>query len=299
MHGFSAQTTYTGAKNMVTPGDGNRDLWDRRADYSRNYASVSSDLRTNGTIELPIGPNKLLFGNTSGLVARLIEGWQTSLILNMATGSPRSILAGAGFNYGGTSTTTGANITPDVVGPWDVRKGKVVWNGATNSGTYFGDSYVQVTDPQCNISNVTDGMGWNLGNPAVSSLNCGLQAVAQVVAPSTPGAVTVTEDGVTQTIQYLLVNPMPGTFGTLGQKTVESAGAFRFDANIQKRFQLSESKSLQVRVDGQNILNHPTAGSALQPGTPTSYTINSDNFALFTGGKTGSRQFRASMRLNF
>jgi hypothetical protein len=299
INGFSAQTTYTWAKNMVTPGSGNRDLLDRKADYSRNYASVASDLRTNGTLELPIGPNKLLFGNTTGWVARLIEGWQTSFVLNLATGSPRSLLAGTGLNYGGTSTTAGANTTPDVVGPWNVRKGHVVWHGDTNSGTYFGDEFVQVADPQCNLSNVTDRMGWNLGNFAVSSLNCGLQAIARPVDASTPGAVTVTEDGVTQTIQYLLVNPMPGTPGTLGQKTIESAGVFRFDANVQKRFQISDTKSFQIRVDAQNILNHPTAGISLQPGTPTSYSINSDNFALFTSGKTGSREFRASMRLNF
>src|SRR5262245_54415611 len=255
---------------MVTPGSGNRNPLDRHADYSRNYASVASDLRTNGTLELPIGPNKLLFGNTTGWVARLIEGWQTSFVLNLATGSPRSILAGTGLNYGGTSTTAGANTTPDVVGPWDVRKGHIEWNGATNSGTYFGNELVQVTDPQCNVANVADKMGWNLGNPTVSSLNCGLQAIAHVVDPSTPGAVTVTEDGITQTVQYLLVNPMPGTRGTLGQKTVESAGVFRFDANVQKRFAITESKSLQIRVDAQNILNHPTAGISLQPGTPTS-----------------------------
>jgi hypothetical protein len=74
---------------------------------------------------------------------------------------------------------------------------------------------------------------------------------------------------------------------------------FRFDANVQKRFQISESKSFQLRVDAQNILNHPTAGISLQPGTPTSYSINSDNFGLFTSGKTGNREFRASMRLTF
>src|SRR4030095_5329244 len=95
VHGFSTQTTYTWAKNMVTPGSGNIDPSNRKADYSRNYASVSGDLRTNGTFELPIGPNKLFFGNTSGWVARLIEGWQTSFILNMSTGQPSSV-TGAG-----------------------------------------------------------------------------------------------------------------------------------------------------------------------------------------------------------
>ena len=42
----------------------------------------------NGTIELPIGPNKLLFGNTTGWVARLLERWQTSFIFNGASGTP-------------------------------------------------------------------------------------------------------------------------------------------------------------------------------------------------------------------
>src|SRR5262245_62065904 len=234
---------------MVTPGSGNRNPLDRHADYSRNYASVASDLRTNGTFELPIGPNKLLFPNVSGWAARLIEGWQTSFVLNLATGSPRSLLAGTGLNYGGTSTTAGANTTPDVVGPWNFRKGHIVWNGELNQGTYFGNEMVQVADPQCSLSNVTDRMGYNLGNPTVSSISCGLQAIARPVDPGTPGAVTVTEDGVTQTIQYLLVNPMPGTPGTLGQKTIESAGVFRFDANVQKRFQISDTKSFQIRID--------------------------------------------------
>ena len=294
-HGFSVQSTYTWSKNLLRPGDGTQDVRNRQLDYGRTYASTNSDLRTNGTIELPIGPSKLLFGNTSGWVARLIEGWQTSVIMNIATGAPRSILAGTGLNYGGASTTAGGNITPDVVGPWKVRKGEVQWDGAINQGSYFGNELLVVDDPQCNVSKVVDTMGYNLGN----QVNCNLNAIARPLDPTDPLAVTLSTGA---TGQYLLVNPKPGKVGTLGQKTIEAAGPFRFDANVLKRFAISESKSLQLRVDATNILNHPTAGPGVSPGSP-SFTMNDgllapSTFGLFTT-KSGSRSFRAQLRLTF
>ena len=39
--------------------------------------------------ELPFGPGKRLFRNTFRIGgARLLEGWQTSFIVNLSTGSP-------------------------------------------------------------------------------------------------------------------------------------------------------------------------------------------------------------------
>ena len=83
----------------------------RRADYARPFSSVTHDLRTNGVIELPIGPNKLLFGNSSGWLARVLERWQAGAILNLSSGTPTSITALGGLTYGTT--------VPNVVGPWD------------------------------------------------------------------------------------------------------------------------------------------------------------------------------------
>jgi hypothetical protein len=37
-------------------------------------------------------------------------------------------------------------------------------------------------------------------------------------------------------------------------------GNWRFDANLGKTFRISESKSLQVGFDAQNVLNHPQPG---------------------------------------
>jgi hypothetical protein len=126
-------------------------------------------------------------------------------------------------------------------------------------------------------------MGFNLA----ANVDCGLQAVARLVQPGTPGATVING----QTVQIVLQNPQPGRQGTLGQNTVENLGVIRFDANLSKTFRISETKSLQVRIDATNVLNHPT------PGGP-SFSINSDNFGLSTT-KTGNRNFQGQLRLTF
>src|SRR5688500_12577485 len=270
---------------MGIPGCRNANHLNQAADYRRLYSSVPHDWRSNGTIGLPFGPNKLLFGNSSGWLARLIERWQASLILNLSSGRPESITALAGLNYavlaaGGTS---GAAVVPDIVGPFDLRKGNMVWDGAENQGRYFGEDFVVVPDPQCNLADRTDTMGFNLA----ANVDCGLQAVARIVPAGTAGATVI--DG--QTVQIVLQNPLPGRQGTLGQNTMETLGSIRFDANLGKTFRITESKSLQIRLDATNVLNHPT------PAAPT-LSINSDNFGLSTT-KTGNRSFQGQLRFTF
>ena len=58
--------------------------------------------------------------------------------------------------------------------------------------------------------------------------------------------------------QIVLQNAAPGTRGNLGQFTMEGPGSFLFNGNIKKSFQITESMSLQIRVDATNILNHPS-----------------------------------------
>src|SRR5262249_19805081 len=135
--GFSVQSTYTWSKTLQSYGDSNSDPLNRAADYSRPYSSVAHDWRSNGIIELPIGPNKLLFGNSSGWVARALERWQVGTILNLPSGRPTSISALTGLNYAANGTTT-PNVLPDVVGDFDIRKAHPVWDGANNRGRLFG-----------------------------------------------------------------------------------------------------------------------------------------------------------------
>jgi hypothetical protein len=266
-HGFSAQSTYTWSKTLGVFGDGNVNPLNRRVDYTRPYSSLTHDLRTNGTIELPMGPNKLLFGDSSGWLARALERWQTGIILNLGSGRPTSISALTGLTYAAGGLTA-PNTVADVVGPWDRRTGGVKWDGPNNRGAFFGDSnpFVSVPDPQCALS-----QGWvtTQVNAGGANVDCSLRAIARQVSPGTAGAVTLS-DG--RTIQYLLVNPIPGKQGNLGQTTVEGPGTIRFDAT--------------------NVLNHPN------PPDPI-FSINDENFGYLTGDKTGNRSFQGQLRLSF
>jgi hypothetical protein len=115
---------------------------------------------------------------------------------------------------------------------------------------------------------------------------CGLDALGRIVPAGTPGAQTL-EDG--RSYVLALVNPTPGNLGTLGQRTLDYQGQFQLDANISKTFRLAESKSLQLRIDTRNVLNHPS------PGIP-SFSITSLGDI---GTKSDSRTFQGQLRLSF
>ena len=161
------------------------------------------------------------------------------------------------------------NGVADVVGPLDLRHGKVYWGDAGGSGqlvgNYFGNGvFGKTEDPQC-------------GGLAVDLRTyCTLQAVTDA-----------------KTGRILLQNPRPGTRGTVGRQTIALPGVWSFDGNLSKTFRITESKSAQVRVDATNVLNHPT------PGTP-SLSINSQNpFGYISAKGTQHREFKATLRLSF
>jgi len=95
----------------------------------------------------------------------------------------------------------------------------------------------------------------------------------------------------------VLQNPLPGHRGTMPM-SLQALGKWRFDANLGKTFQITESKSLQVRFDALNVLNHP------QPGTPT-FNINAVDlfgnplpFGQITS-KSGTRTMQGQLRFTF
>jgi len=197
---------------------------DRSKDYSLAPNHVAHDFRSFGTFELPIGPNKMFLGNSSGALARIIERWQTSFIVNASTGQPSSVAA-ANMLYG--------NGVADIVNPFNTDKGKVSWNG--QFGSYFGSDTVQkTTDPQCAL------VGSQLTN------FCTLQAVTDA-----------------KTGQILFQNPTPGQRGNVGRQTISLPGLWTFDAAISKSVHIKEGIIFQVRLDSTNILNHPGISSPI------------------------------------
>jgi hypothetical protein len=220
--GMTFQGTYVWSRALALPAGGYTNPAERELDYSLATNHVTHDFRGNGTLALPFGPGKLLLRNSSGWVARLVEGWQTSVIINANTGQPSSISAGNMLH---------GNGVPDVVGDFSVKPfSELQWNG--DFGSYFGNSYAQAADPQCG-------------------------RVSTELRPyCTLQAVTDASSG-----KILLQNPLPGRRGTLGQKTMELPGAWAFDAAMSKSVRITESKQVQFRVDATNIFNHPLMGN--------------------------------------
>src|SRR5262249_8391893 len=115
-HGFSGTANYTWSRNLGVPATppgafggftpSITNPVDRHADYTIVNGNHAHIFRTNGNIELPIGPNRLLFGGSSGIVARAIEGWRFGFIYTVSSGVPTSIQA---------QNMLYANGVPDVV----------------------------------------------------------------------------------------------------------------------------------------------------------------------------------------
>ena len=273
--GVTWQSTYTWSKNLGINaiigvlGATFTNPADRRKDYTLMPDSRTHDFRTNGTFALPIGPGQMLLRNSSGPLARILEGWQMSWIVNLNTGQPLSITA---------QNMLYANGTPDVVGPFNTNSGHTQFTGGP-TGSYFSrDAIKLVSDPQCAT------IAQNL-----RSL-CSLNAVADA-----------------RTGQILLQNPLPGTRGTLGQRAIEGPGRWRFDASMRKSIKITESKTLQIRIDAQNVLNHPepqlmTSNTTPLPTSLLNLDINNPSFGFFTGPQAKSithRQFQGQLRFNF
>jgi hypothetical protein len=293
--GLSLQGTYTFSRNLgQTPGGGANgtgglftDPADRMADYTLLPSHRQHALVTYGTFELPVGPNKLLFSNASGIWARLAEGWQASWVANLASGSPANVSA---------QSMLYALGVPDIVGPFDIKNLNYLWKEGNLSGNIFADAngasiYSRVRDPQCSNPSYSlkypDTLASGAPNPIAAfdpeSL-CTLNAVSNASG------------------QVLLQAPLPGKRGTFGQNRFENVGSWTADMAIQKRLRISESKSMTFRVDATNVFNHPTPGQgglfapavgasdlSLQGATPFG-SVNS---------KSGQRRFQLKARLDF
>jgi hypothetical protein len=269
-HGITMQHTYTWSKNLGTAGAYGlgptyTNPINRHADYTVQPDTRVHDFRTNGTFALPVGPNKLFFGKTSGTVARIIEGWQAGWIVNLNTGAPLTVTGNSSlYNIG----------RPDLVGPFPTRDAAVTFAGTpAATGAYWAPgSFTTVKDPQC------------LALPAGLQPSCTLNAIADA-----------------KTGQILLQNAQPGTYPTMGIGSITGPGRWRFDANISKSIKLAESRSLQVRLDATDVLNHP------EPNAPSLNITgaNASNFGLIvasgaTAAKTNlHRQLQAQLRFNF
>jgi hypothetical protein len=86
-------------------------------------------------------------------------------------------------------------------------------------------------------------------------------------------------------------NPGAGTIGNLQRRMFSGPWNFFLDAALQKTFKITEDQSLEFRMQGSNVLNHPTFYSGDQ-------NINSTTFGLI-GSTFGSRIMQFGLRYRF
>jgi Carboxypeptidase regulatory-like domain len=274
VHGVSTQATWVWSKSMALPTSGYYDPAQRNLNFgAQNIAQHT--LRMNGTVELPIGPGKLLLGNSSGWVARVLERWQTSFIANMSSGSPATLTPGQNHFY----SASGFNRWPG----WVMPHGSVDWNVVNQTtgaitGSYYGNPspFLGVRDPQClNPSIVTPGD--KMGTSLAGTNTCLMTSLAKRNPDGTQG-------------EYLLTYPMPGQVGDSGNGTIKLFGQWSLDMNASKTFRITESKSLAVRIDATDILNHPV---------PNRPDVSALNLGAINGKGNQTRQLQGQLRLSF
>jgi hypothetical protein len=274
-HGISFTATYTWSKNLGLSyvggfgGAGNpTDPLNRGADYTLVAGNRSHVFVSYGTFDLPFGPNRRLLGNSHGILARLVEQWQGSWILNLRSGTPLNISA-ANMLYG--------NGVPDLVGKFDFDSVGVKWDPGADNGNYFGNRYHTVKDPQC--SAIDPSLG-----PA-----CTLQAIADSSG------------------NIVFQNPQPGTRGNFGQNRINGPGEWTLDMAISKGLRITEGTNFQLRLDANNILNHPVpsyssfgSGMRIIVANPPIVNINDAvNPFGYLDNKVGTRTFQITARVNF
>jgi hypothetical protein len=280
-HGFTHSFSYTWSRSLgENAGDGNMEYLDPR-NRSLNKTLLSfhrtHDFRSNGTYQLPLGPNQKFLANAPPFLSRIVERWQLGGIFSWSSGAPVTITA-SNAELTWTVVPQTVNIsrtanTPVLLGDFPKSSGKISY--LPNGATYF-EGLTQSADPSS--SGVTP-----LQN---------LQSLFSNKALFDASGKTI------------LANPAPGSVGTLGRQWIEAPAHANLDLNLVKRIQISERKEFEIRVDAISVLNNPR-WSFVNGGTD----INNINFGRLTAADpTGAnqadntiagRRFTFSARVNF
>jgi hypothetical protein len=279
--GFTYSMGYTWSRTMGDQaGDGNTEYLNPR-NRALNKTLVgfhrTHDIRSNGTFELPFGPNRRFLAGAPNFVSRIVEKWQLGGIFSWSSGAPTTLTAS---NSELTWTQVPVTIaiartanTPNILGEFPKSSGKLTYTA--NGATYFPE-LTQVADP------------------AASSVT-----TAQTLRSAFTNRVLRDANGNT-----ILASPGPGQVGTLGRQWIEAPAYASLDVNLVKRIRLAERRELEIRVDAVRVLNNPR-WNFVGGGTD----INSTNFGRLTAADpTGAnqadntiagRRFTFSARLNF
>lgn len=115
-----------------------------------------------------------------------------------------------------------------------------------------------------------------------------------VVAASAIGSDgrAVAPDGTAAFAGQVFTEPAAGTIGTLQKAVLNAPGVWDFDFKMSKDVQISESKSIQIRMDSTNFFNHTTSYVGDQ-------TLTSTTFGKITSQYYGNRLIQFALYFKF
>jgi hypothetical protein len=221
--GFTNQTTYTWSRGIGS--GGSIDPRNRQLNKTLMGNHRTHDIRSNGTWQLPFGPNRTLLSNGPSWVSRLVEGWQFGAIFSWNSGAPLTITAG-------DNPLGGNSQFPDMVGNFPKSTGKLTASDVAGNRQYF-EGFQLVSDP---------------GASAVTTVDSLNTAYARFALADSSG--------------NIVLRPAAfGTIGNMGQNWIEGPGVIGLDMNLMKRVRIDEAKVFILRLDAVNVLNHPNWGN--------------------------------------
>jgi len=329
--GLLFTSTYTFSKQLANQPGGNQfgffgnsyntDTWTDPLNRSLDYKVLTyghlHQWNNYGMMDLPVGPNGYFFrGLSNGMLRRLLEGWQFSWNLQMASGSPTQVAGSTNHMYNNGTLLDIVPITDPTLNPTKdpqyglqlalqlaPSKGNLETPNGSETGYYYPggvngpNKYIVGADPQCGNSSIVGSWAGN---------SCNLTALYLALPNGTGGTLAYSGNEAKYQGRAILVNPMPGHQGNFS-RYIDGIGTFSLDMGMRKNLMITEGKSVQIQMQATNVLNHPSpCGYAYFGGSnncPSLSVTSGSNFGTvsragnYFGG--GNRQFSGNFRLLF
>jgi len=286
-HGLNFQATWTWSRALGNSGWLNRHTLERNNTLTGQHRTHA--LNVFGSYDLPFGPRGYLLRESSGVVRKIVEGWQLSWVTSLSTGTPMSVTGSATTLWGGANWPV--LVRPDL---WDDKGGRVQerWNdeGVYQEARYWGNKYTRVPDtsvcsPQL-LANDVDLYGRICVNPANNQTRNTANTMAMALSWVNPATGQTELDPVTNAwkaatytdaaeaakygaqvgdpiIVFRNYNGMADYnymgHGNYKGNRLTGPGRFTFDMSMSKAVEIMEGRRLEIRVDAQNILNRAVA----------------------------------------
>jgi hypothetical protein len=229
-----------------------------RADYDQTHR-----FNFNSIYELPFGRGKRFFGSASGLVDRLLGGWQAGTIVTVGSGAPITIIdnrATLSINSGRqtpNSNLSGAQVR-DLIGVFK-----------TPCGVFFiNPEAININRDALNAGRCNQVTGGNFSGRGVNEFG----------GPTFPGQV--------------FFYAQPGETGNLPRAIANGPVYFNINASLLKTIRIKENFRVQLRGEVFNLLNRPNFFAGVTE------DINSTTFGRVTD-TFEPRIFQFAVRLEF